>query len=268
MWGKRRNAARTLITSMSRGAEAGDGLIRRKYIEPMLFSRLLQHVPSQCAVCRSWGDQPICATCIARFAAPLTRCVRCAAEVPPGVITCGACLLNPPAFDAAVAAVDYAHPWSTLITDFKFHAALDLTEALTALLAQACRHSAEATTVDLLLPVPLSASRLKERGFNQSWEIARALSKGLSLAADPRLLLRVKDTQHQTALAPDRREANVRGAFAVEPLRRAELAGRRVAVVDDVMTTGATLAEIARVLKQAGALHVEAWVLARTPRLT
>ncbi|HET7795779.1 MAG TPA: phosphoribosyltransferase family protein [Rhizobacter sp.] len=178
---------------------------------------------------------------------------------------CGACLTDPPSFDQALAAVDYAHPWSTLIPQFKFHETLDLAPALSALLADAQRRSG-ALPPPLVLPVPLSPQRLRERGFNQAWEITRRLAHVLHLKADAGLLLRVKDSPHQLALPPEQRAANVRNAFAVEPLRLAELKGRAVAVVDDVMTTGATFGEIARVLKQAGASRVEAWALARTPR--
>lgn len=231
----------------------------------MLFSRLLRQVPSLCAVCRGWGNQALCSECIARFATPVPRCERCALQVPEGVRLCGACLVDPPAFDGALAGVNYAHPWSTLITQFKFHAALDLSDALSSLL-QAAQHCSHAALPELLLPVPLSPQRLRERGFNQAWELTRRVARALHVPAEPSLLLRVKDTPHQLALPPEERAANVRGVFAIEPLRRTELSGRSVAVVDDVLTTGATFAEIARVLKQAGASRVEAWALARTPR--
>jgi ComF family protein len=142
---------------------------------------------------------------------------------------------------------------------------LDLGEALSSLLRSA-QERAASPVPQLLLPVPLSTQRLRERGFNQAWELTRRVARALHAEADAHLLLRVRDTPHQLALPPEQRAANVRGAFAVEPLRRAELAGRSVAVIDDVLTTGATFAEIARVLKQAGASRVEAWALARTPR--
>ena len=116
------------------------------------------------------------------------------------------------------------------------------------------------------MPVPLAPARLRARGYNQAWELARRVASALGIAADPSLLLRLRETVHQLALPPLARAGNVAGAFAVEPRRRGELAGRHVAIVDDVMTTGSTAAEIARVLRQAGASTIEIWVLARTPR--
>ena len=231
----------------------------------MFFTRLLDPLPSQCAVCRDWGEQAVCEACSARFAAPVPRCGHCALQVPPEVSTCGACLVHPPEFDAATAGVSYAHPWSTLITRFKFHSELELAHALAAPLLAAVQQRG-GPLPELLVPVPLSTQRLRERGYNQAWEAARRLGMALQLRADAHLLLRVKDSPHQLALPPEARAANVRGVFAVEPLRRGELAGRHVAVLDDVMTTGATFAEIARVLKCAGAARVDVWALARTPR--
>jgi ComF family protein len=117
----------------------------------------------------------------------------------------------------------------------------------------------------LLLPVPLSTQRLRERGYNQAWELARRLGHALRCPADSRLLLRVKDTPHQLAFPRAKRAENVRAAFAVEPRRLGELRGRSVTLVDDVMTTGATVAEASRALLQAGASEVDVWVFARTP---
>ena len=182
-----------------------------------------------------------------------------------GSAVCTACLSAPPPFAHTLAAVDYAHPWDGLITQFKFHAALDLAPALSELLLDAFRRGAGVPPA-LLLPMPLSTARLQERGHNQAWEIARRLARALHCRADARVLLRTKDTPHQLALPPEQRAGNVRGAFALEPRRRDELRGRRVTLVDDVMTTGATASEAARVLLQAGASEVEVWVVARTPR--
>lgn len=218
-------------------------------------------VPSLCAVCCGWGPSRVCPDCLARFAAPVPRCCRCALRVPEGTRTCGACLVAPSPLDGATAAVDYAFPWDQLLLAFKFHAALDLAPALAERLRAAAQSPGQSPP-DLVLPVPQSPDRLRERGFNQAWELARRLG----LAADPHTLLRVRHTPHQLALPEASRAANVRGAFAVAPSRRQRVAGRHVAVVDDVMTTGATGREVAKVLHEAGAASVRWWVVARTPR--
>jgi ComF family protein len=221
-------------------------------------------LPSLCALCHSWGEHRICADCTRRWAPAVNRCARCAIEVPAATPVCGACLIDPPPYTRSVVAFDYAPPWSGVIARFKFNSALDLVPALARQLLDAIRASVSPLP-DLLLPVPLSEKRLRERGFNQAWEIARALSAELGCKSDPRLLLRTADTPHQLALPPNARAANVRGVFAVEPLRRAELRGKALALIDDVVTTGATSAEIANTLLQAGAANVQVWALARTP---
>ena len=126
---------------------------------------------------------------------------------------------------------------------------------------------ADLTDTDLILPVPLSRERLQTRGFNQAWELAHALARqsGCSANTDSTLLLRVKNTRPQTELLRQERLANVQGAFQIDPLRAAELKGKRVILVDDVMTSGASLFTAAEALRAAGAAHVTGLVLARTP---
>ncbi len=184
--------------------------------------------------------------------------MRCAIALTAGADLCGACIVSPPPFERAVTALDYQTPWDALIQRFKFREQPELASLLAGLLREAVRHE---PVPELLLPAPLSEARLRERGFNQAWEIARRLGP----CADAGLLLRLRDTPHQLALPLDRRAANVRGAFAVEPLRRRQIEGRHIAIVDDVLTTGATAAEMSRTLLQAGARSVHLWVLARTP---
>lgn len=171
---------------------------------------------------------------------------------------CGGCLRDPPPFERTLTALDYVEPWNSLIRHFKFHGRAELAGLFAGLLREALRGE---PAPDLIVPAPLAEARLRERGFNQSWEIARRLGP----PAEARLLLRIRDTPHQVDLPPERRAANVRGAFALEPLRRGEVQGRRIAIVDDVLTTGATAAEMTRTLLQAGAHAVHLWVLARTP---
>jgi ComF family protein len=177
---------------------------------------------------------------------------------------CGECVLAPPPFASALTAVDYAYPWDRLINDFKFNDALDLADVLARLLIDAhARRSQPAP--DLMLAVPLSNGRLRERGYNQSWELARRVARQLNCRADDTLLLRITDTPHQLALPREVRARNVLGAFAVEPTRRIDLRGRSVTLVDDVMTTRATAGEVTRTLLAAGAAAVHLWVVARTP---
>ena len=238
-----------------------------------MFTRLLQaarasgtaRLPSLCAICRGWGTRRVCEACLQRFAAAVPRCRRCALQVPAGAEVCGACLTDPPPYARTLAAVEYDHPWDGLVTNFKFHAALDLAPALAERMLAALRHS-DTPMPTLLLPIPLSDARLRERGYNQAWELTKRLGAALHCMTDARLLLRVKDTPHQLAFPPGQRAGNVRGAFAIEPRRIGELRGRSVTLVDDVMTTGATVAEATRVVLQAGASEVGVWVVARTSR--
>lgn len=220
--------------------------------------------PSQCAVCRDWGHGRLCDLCLNRFASPICRCRRCAASVPDHVEVCGACLIEPPSFASTLAAVSYVPPWNGLINDFKFRNAIDLADSLALLLLRAHSHRAGAPP-SLMLPVPLNAARLTDRGYNQSWELAHRCARRLGCQADSGLLVRIKDTSRQASLSREQRATNMRGAFAVEPTRRAEVRGRSITLVDDVMTTQATADEAARTLLAAGALSVDVWVVARTP---
>jgi ComF family protein len=173
-------------------------------------------------------------------------------------------LRDPPPLDRTIAALDYGFPWDGLLQHYKFHQAIELRETLLERLNQALS-IAEAAAPDWLLPVPLTQARQRERGYNQSYELARTLARHRKLNCDPDLLLRVRNTGSQAQLPLSERAANVRRAFAVHPTRSAELRGSHVVLLDDVMTSGATLFEIARVLRRAGATNVQAWVVARTP---
>lgn len=182
---------------------------------------------------------------------------------------CIDCIRHPPPVDNTLVAVTYAYPWSELITRYKFGNRPGWAPFFAGMLLNAAgvRPVFEALQADdLIIPMPLSAERLQLRGFNQAWELARALSRQSGTPAQPDacLLLRVKHTQPQTTLQREARLANVRGAFQVDPLRVQMLAGRRVVLVDDVMTSGASLFTAAQVLRAAGAAHITAMALART----
>lgn len=230
-----------------------------------MFRQLLQglsrRLPSQCAVCHAWPSQPVCESCVVAFAQPLPRCQTCARVVPVGVRQCGACLLAPPPLDACLAALPYAYPWSTLIADFKFRQHPGWAASFALLLRSAPWVEPALEAADLLIPMPLSRERLRERGYNQAHVLARALD---APKVESGLLLRIQHTPPQSALPRQERLKNVQQAFAVDPLRTNRIKGKRVALLDDVMTSGASLHASARVLRQAGAAHITALVLART----
>jgi ComF family protein len=184
--------------------------------------------------------------------------------MPAAVGTCGACLRRPPSVTRTVVALDYLSPWDGLIAGFKFRQRPGLATLFAQQLQRAVAQQA-LPEHGLVVPVPLSQARLRERGYNQAWEIARRLARRLNLPADPYSLRRIVDTPHQVGLPREQRLANVSRAFAVDPLCLDRIAGRPVALVDDVMTTGATVEGAARALLQAGASSVQAWVVARAP---
>lgn len=228
--------------------------------------RLGAWLPSQCAICHAWPARRVCDACAARFAQPQARCTGCALPLPasghaPEGMRCGACLRTPLGLDRCVAAVDYAYPWAGIVGQYKFQADPAWAPTLARLLHSTPWAEPLMDAADWVLPIPLSAHRLRERGFNQALLLARILAPAKT---DATLLLRLHDTQAQSNLGRAQRLRNLQGALAVDPLRAAALQGRSVLLVDDVMTTGATLRELAKVVRKAGASHVECWVLART----
>jgi len=227
---------------------------------PRLARRAL---PRLCEVCGAWGRDPVCQPCRARFVAVRERCPRCALATP-GATVCGTCLRAPPPWSATVTALDYRFPWDGLIARLKFGQRPDLAAPLSDLLlrALALRPPPPATIVTA---VPLGPMRLRERGYNQAWELARRVARALRLRAQADLLLRCRDAPPQVGLDRAERERNLREALLAAPERRAAIAGREIALVDDVMTTGATARAAARALLDAGAAGVAVWVVARTP---
>ena len=169
----------------------------------------------------------------------------------------------PPPFESAFAALDYAAPWRDLIHQLKFNQALQLVPSLADLMSQRLIQSIDIDSSILLLPVPSSAQRLRQRGFNPAWELTRHLGLKLGVSAFARALVRIQDAPAQSLLDVSQWAANVRGAFAVHPDWRGRINGQSVVLVDDVMTSMATLSELTRVVQQAGAAHVHVWVLAR-----
>lgn len=225
------------------------------------FEGFAATVPGQCAVCRAWPAQPVCEACVARFAQPQPRCRRCALPVTSGTAECGHCIATPPPVDACHAALSYGYPWSALVAQYKFNGHPGWAASFATLMRSAPWIEPALEDAELVLPMPLSRERLVERGFNQALLLARALSPAKSQAG---LLLRVRHTRAQSELDRKARLQNVQGAFAVEPLRQAAVRGKRVALVDDVMTSGASLFAASHALREAGATSVTGLVLART----
>ena len=233
-----------------------------------VFDRCLGFVqrgwPVSCVLCGAAarpGVSRFCAPCEATLPRlGRERCEICALPLASGRV-CGACLADPPAYDAVCVPYAYAFPVDALIHAYKYGGDLSLAPVLARVLLMSVRSSAR-TRADVLIPMPLSAARLRERGFNQAHEIARHLGRALRIEVTPNAVRKVADTPPQAALPWKARARNVRGAFVCD----ADLTGRHVAIVDDVMTTGATLNELARNLKRAGAVRVSGWVIARTLR--
>ena len=218
-------------------------------------------LPARCAICRQWSGEPVCETCVARFAPPRPRCLTCALPLSGSALRCGACLRQPPPVQCCLAAVDYSWPWRTLIARLKFQDQPGWAKPMAWLMRSSAWVEDILHEADRVVAIPLSRERLAERGYNQSWLLARQLAPN---QADASLLLRIRHTPPQRTLPRAERLHNLQGAFAVNPLRLREVRGRRLVLVDDVMTSGASLHAAAQVLLQAGAAEVGAIVLART----
>ena len=232
-----------------------------------LLARWRRQAGGRCAVCRGWCDGDLCPYCAARFAFARDRCAGCALplHVDPASsddIRCLRCRLAPPPWSRVVAGVDYGYPWDRLLADLKFHGRLETVGALLQPLLARLRDGRGAAVH--VVAVPLARERLRERGYNQSWELARRLASALALPARADALFRVRDTGHQLGLQRSARAANLRGAFVVTPRHAAWVRGASIALVDDVLTTGATAAECAKTLLRSGARRVDVLVLART----
>jgi ComF family protein len=234
---------------------------------------------ADCLACGVHPGNPLCSGCEADFMpATLVRCAVCGARLgarqpaggePPGAIdrggggvaarSCARCLVQPPQYDATVVLGDYRAPLDAMVLALKAAGRLDLGRALGRMLA--LRAAPQLARVTLVIPVPLASERLRSRGYNQALELARPVARLSGLTLAPALLQRIRHGVPQQSLGRDRRRDNLRGAFTALP----QVAGHAVAVVDDVMTTGATLDAVAGALRAAGTARVVNLVVARTP---
>lgn len=215
-------------------------------------------LPQNCLLCGgSATDLALCQHCLHDLPwHSATSCPLCALPTAGGE-RCGACLKHPPAFDATRAILEFQFPVSAILRRYKYSGFLAVADLMGTLLAE--QRQGEPRP-DVVIPMPLHPSRLKERGFNQAAEIARVVCARSGIPLELHACQRTRPTPPQAGLALQARRKNLRGAFECHR----DLSGMRVALLDDVMTTGASLDELARCVKDAGAAHVECWVAART----
>ena len=208
--------------------------------------------------CRPAGDSGLCNAC--QISLPLAVGVRCpvCASTTATASQCGRCIQRRPNYDRAVAALEYVSPVDHLVTGLKYSRDLSAARALAFMLARVLERE---PYPDIVLPMPIAPNRLRERGFNQAEEIARYACAEFGLDVSHGLAQRSTAGLPQASLPWRERVRNVRGVFRCD----ADVSGKTIAVVDDVMTTGATLDELAAVLKRAGAQTVVGWIVARTP---
>ncbi|HWY24950.1 MAG TPA: ComF family protein [Nevskia sp.] len=217
-------------------------------------------LPEQCSLCHQPSRFPVCAACRAELPWNRIACPLCARPQDAGTgYICGSCAQTPPPFDSGWSAFRYATPIDQAVQGLKYRAGFRSGRWLGQEMAQALARRSRPLP-ELLLPVPLHAGRLRRRGYNQALELARALGQTLSIEVAPQLARRLRATEDQIGKSAAERRRNIKGAFAVEAGR---LDGRHIALVDDVMTTGSTLAELARVCRKAGAARIEVWTAAR-----
>ena len=231
----------------------------------LLDQAVARLLPPTCVLCGAPGTRglDLCPGCLADLPHNHHPCSRCAHPLPwdlQATGVCGACQRQPPPQDASHIPFLYQDAIPSLVIGAKFHGRLNLARLLGLCLARSLRQEG-IRRPDIIIPVPLHPQRMRERGYNQALEIARALSRELAIPVDPSLCARLRATPPQVGLEREERRHNVRGAFGVI----GPVAGGHLVILDDVVTTGGTAGELARVLRQAGAARIDLWAVARTP---
>ena len=218
-------------------------------------------LPVSCGLCDAdtHSHLPLCQPCLDELPVYQRCCLCCALPTATNGI-CGTCQRQPPAYDRIEALFLYQEPLNLLVQQFKFNRKLEYSRLFAQLMSEKISSTHRTGTApDLIIPVPLHRSRLRQRGYNQSWEIARQVSRLTGISSSHGTCIRIIKTPLQTALKASERRKNLRQAFRV----RMPLQGLHVCIIDDVMTTGSTLEAIASALKKAGAKTVSGMVVAR-----
>jgi ComF family protein len=221
-------------------------------------------LPLRCLLCdgRGANGRDLCDACARDFPRNEVCCPRCALPLKTPAPLCGECLEREPPFASAWVPFRYAHPLDLLEARFKFRGDLAAGRVLAELMIERAALESPAPPA-LIVAVPLHVSRLRERGYNQAFELAKPLARAFGVPIARDLLQRTRATPAQTGLDAAARRRNLRGAFTVSTARPVPA---RVVLFDDVMTTGATLRECARTLRRAGVAEVSVWALARAPQ--
>jgi len=245
-----------------------------KYSQLSKYANLFKHqlallLKPHCFLCASNqpGERGLCHACLKDLPwSPASSCPQCGLSSSGQI--CGSCISSTPDFDKTHAVFLYAFPVDTMIQRYKYGGTLSLSYTFGELMGEKIGTTNNHDAIDLIIPMPMHPTRLKERGFNQALEIAKILDVYLHRTTrlnstsklDYKSVTRQTLTPPQASLPLKDRVKNIKGAFKINK----DLTGKRIAIVDDVMTTGASLNELAKTLKKAGATHVECWVIART----
>jgi ComF family protein len=213
-------------------------------------------LPQSCFLCGDTSTLPVCAACLADLPYRKIACISCAKPLEE-VSICSQCKKEPPPYTHTQALFSYTYPVNKLISAAKFNQNLALLNLLGNLMAQ---HLMIEPRPDVLIPVPLHPKRLRYRGYNQSSELAKCLTRQTDIPFNHTACQRIKNTRPQVGLSAKERQTNIKDAFTI---RRLEPDWQHIAIIDDVMTTGGTVTELTNQLINAGAQRVDVWCCAR-----
>lgn len=236
--------------------------LSRQFFDQEMLKKLIY---KNCILCGTASNQSFCNPCFNSLPAlSIHHCSVCLKKMAANVSgnevrKCGTCLTKPPAYNTTIAALSYTFPVDALIHALKYQAQLAIAPILAELLIGKLNPPEMPEKPALIIPMPLHPKRLQERGFNQALEIAQHVSQRINVPLSTTSCERIKNTLPQTKLPWKSRQKNVRKAFSCQM----DLTGKHVAVIDDVMTTGATLNELAQLLRKQGATEITNWVIAR-----